>query len=83
MDQTIFKAVIRYYVDQDHPDIKCIKHPEQEQSFDDTYKFDYFYWGDNTDGMLDYMKQDLALIAGGGYNTDHIHQVSYSFVRIN
>lgn len=81
-DRTKFKGTIRFTVDSEHPDFKCIKKPDQEQSFCDTYTFDYFSWGDDVEGMEAYIKQDLALIAGGGYDTDHIHNVKYTIVRL-
>ena len=31
----------------------------------------------------DYIKRELALVAGGGYDTDHIYNVSITIKRIN
>ena len=51
--------------------------PDEIQTFSDTYSIntDYFY---NTTEILDHIKNDLKLVAGGGYNTDHIHPVYFN-----
>lgn len=82
-DSVKFEATIYYMVDSDHPDYKYIKEPEAKQQFSDIYKFDTFYWGDDFGGMKAYMKQDLALVAGGGYNCDHINNVKYKITRLH
>ena len=84
MDRFIkFKATIYYMVDNDHPDYKYIKEPKSQQQFSDTYTFDTLYWGNDFGSMEARMKQDLALVAGGGYNTDHINNVKYKIIRLN
>ena len=73
-------ATIYYTVDSEHPDIQYIKNPSEIQSFTDVYRFDTDYLG-NIDryDMENYAKNDLRLIAGGGYNTEHIHNVTFEF----
>lgn len=83
MDNTVFKATICYDVDKSHPDIRYIDDPDKWQEISDRYRFSYLEWGDDVEGMIAYMKNDLALIAGGGYNTDHIHKVTYKIVKID
>lgn len=77
MKKTI-KATINYTVDGAHPDIKGIRNPKAPQHFTDLYTVDtdYFY---SLDELYSYIRRDLAIIAGGGYNADHIHNVTYSF----
>ena len=77
------KATIYYMVDTDHPDYKYINGPKSQQQFSDTYTFDTLYWGNDFGSMEARMKQDLALVAGGGYNTDHINHVKYKIIRLN
>lgn len=72
-----FKAKITYTTDSGHPDTKEIK----RMSFEDVYKIDencYFGY----DHMMSYIKKDLRLVAGGGYNTDHIHNVEFNITEI-
>jgi hypothetical protein len=46
----------------------------------DTYNIDDgSFWSE--DAMYAYIKHDLKLIAGGGYNTDHIYDVRFEFTR--
>lgn len=80
-----YKATIKYRIKDTHPDIKYVKdwHPLKDYESTDIYSFDtdYFEWQDKKEREL-YMKHDLALVAGGGYTTDHIWNVDYTFERI-
>lgn len=76
-------ATIHYTVDSEHPDIQYIKNPSEIQSFTDTYTFDTNYVGNVTRSeMENYAKNDLRLVAGGGYNSKHIHNVSFEFKSV-
>lgn len=77
------RATIYYTVDLEHPDIQYIKNPSEIQSFTDTYTFDTNYVGNVTRSeMENYAKNDLRLVAGGGYNSKHIHNVSFEFKSV-
>lgn len=77
MKKTI-RATINYTVDSAHPDIKGIRNPEEPQSFTDLYTVDTdYFW--STDDIYSYIRDDLRLVAGGGYNSDHIHNVTFDF----
>lgn len=77
------RATIYYTVDSEHPDIQYIKNPSEIQSFTDTYTFDTNYVGNITRSeMENYAKNDLRLVAGGGYNSKHIHNVSFEFKSV-
>lgn len=77
------RATIYYTVDSEHPDIQYIKNPLEIQSFTDTYTFDTNYVGNVTRSeMENYAKNDLRLVAGGGYNSKHIHNVSFEFKSV-
>lgn len=90
MNKLKIKATIIYTVDENHPDYKCMNEKQQHgvNSFSDTYVFDmynpitnpYGYWttGDS-DQITEYMIRDLSLVAGGGYTTDHIHNLDFKF----
>lgn len=79
-----YKATIKYAIDLTHPDIEYIKDWAEDKAFSysDTYYFDEnFYLQDESD-LMEYIKEDLMLIAGGGYNADHIHNVKFTIKRI-
>ena len=71
-------ASIFYTVDNNHPDIKYIKQPSEIQSFTDCYHIDTdCFW--SKDDYMSYIRNDLRFVAGGGYDTKHIHNVSFKF----
>ena len=78
---------MRYYgkikctIDKDHPDIKYIHDwtENKEFEFDDTYIFEDYY---TEEECIRYIKRDLRLVAGGGYNSEHIHNVSFEIRRL-
>lgn len=88
------KATIKFTVDENHPDYEYIseEHRKNGLEFSDIYTFDVRtipgnpmgYWNpDDYTGMCNYAKHDLALVAGGGYNTEHIHNVEYDLKWID
>ncbi len=76
-----FKGKIRYTVDTEHPDIKYMEDWTENKvfSFSDTYTFDSSY---TEEDAVNYIKRDLKLIAGGGYNADHIHNVTFEIEKL-
>lgn len=72
---------IRYTIDKDHPDIKYIEDwtESKEFKFDDIYTFKDYY---TEEGCIRYIKRNLMLIAGGGYNSNHIHNVSFDIRKL-
>ena len=74
------KAKIKYRIKKTHPDYDCAPVNERDgyMEFEDIYKMDTDrFWSD--DYMMDYIKNDLRLVAGGGYDWDHIYDVSFEF----
>ena len=67
------KGVIYYKVKKNHPDLKYIPEEERDKmhEFCDIYNIDTvcFYGRDHIES---YIKRDLKLVAGGGYDTDTI-----------
>lgn len=78
-----YNATIYYTMKETHPDIKYAKDWSKAKvySYSDTYTFDPSVWEDDEDAMMDYMLKDLSLVAGGGYNTDHIEHVRCVYER--
>lgn len=74
---------IVYTIDKNHPDVNCIVggwHKGKILDFEDVYTFDEELY-DNRSAIA-YIKKDLKLIAGGGYNSDHIHNVMFDIYRM-
>ena len=71
---------INYTIDKNHPDIQYVEGWAKDKmlNFDDTYTFDDGY---TERDCINYIKRDLRLIAGGGYNSDHIHNVKFEIER--
>ena len=71
------RGKIEYTIDKDHPDIKFVPDWTANKVFtyEDKYVFNDAY---SEDDMWNYIKTDLALVAGGGYNADHIHNIKYT-----
>ena len=73
---------IKFTIDKEHPDIKYVHDwtKNKEFEFDDTYTFNKSFYEE--DDCIRYIKRDLRLIAGGGYNSDHIHNVSFEIRKL-
>ena len=67
-------------MDAEHPDIKYVDDwtEEKEFTFSDTYTFNNDY---TEEDAICYIKRDLKLVAGGGYNADHIHNIVFEIER--
>lgn len=77
------KATIKYKVKDNHPDLKYIQGWNRDKVFDfeDTYNIDPDnFWGE--DHINSYIRGDMELVAGGGYDTDTIEVVSYKTERV-
>lgn len=80
-----YNAKIYYTMDENHPDLDYVKDwtEDKEFVFSDTYTFNDEIYGDEDEEMiLNYIKRDLRLVAGGGYNSEHIHNVRFDIKRI-
>lgn len=76
-----YHGKITYTIDKNHPDIKYVEGWTEEKifTFEDTYTFNNDY---PEESMKEYIKRDLKLVAGGGYNTDHIHNIKFEIQRV-
>ena len=76
MSKIKVKGVIYYKVKKNHPDLQYIPEDERDKTleFCDVYNIDTDeFWG--RDHIESYIKHDLKLVAGGGYDTDTIKNV--------
>lgn len=74
-----FKAKIIYKILPTHPDKDYVVggyDPEKYYEYEDTYKIDIDYFNGLSD-VYSYIKRDLRLVAGGGYNDKGIWVFKY------
>ena len=81
-------ATIYYTVDRNHPDRKYMENQSTKivRTYTNTYLFDIYnprsmMYGATKEQMESCMKSDLRLVAGGGYDSKHIHNVRFEFVE--
>ena len=77
----VFKGVISFKVSEKHPDIQHVKNPNEVLTFEDTYTLDSdnYY---NEDEMINFIKHDLSLVAGGGYSKEHIYNATFEIKQV-
>jgi hypothetical protein len=75
-----FKATIKFDCDGNHPDAPN----ELGVQYSDIYHFDtdVFSGGNDVEAMKNYIRRDMALVAGGGYATDTIINVKYDIEEV-
>ena len=73
-----FNASISYTIDANHPEYTAACKGKRFL-YSDVYHMDSDYFWSKED-MVNYIRRDLALVAGGGYDTKHIHNVKYTIV---
>lgn len=71
-----FYGKITFTIDKEHPDVKYVKDWTEDKvlEFEDYYTFSTDYTKDEVES---YIKHDLMVVAGGGYKTEHIHNVNF------
>ena len=67
-----YNATIEYDTKNNHPDVKNINNLK----YNDLYTFDTDYFNDNQH-IINYIKNDMRLVAGGGYETNTIKNVKF------
>ena len=74
---------IQCTIDKNHPDIKYVKDWTKDKvfKFHDEYTFDESC-GWTKEDVIAHIKSDLRLVAGGGYNSEHIHNVKFKIESI-
>lgn len=82
MTKQKYKATIFYTIDAVHPDIKYLNEEYNENkvfNYSDIYSFLADY---TIDYCISIIKSDLRLVAGGGYNSEHIHNVTFNIEKM-
>lgn len=75
-----YKGTISYRITEDHPDRKYFKGDISKRL---TYSDVYTVKEDiSRESIVAYIKADLALVAGGGYDTDHIRDVHFTIKEV-
>ena len=80
-----YRAKIKYTMDENHPDKDFVFggwDKDRIMEYRDVYTYDDTYDDEPEENLMEYIKRDLKLIAGGGYNTDHIHNVKIEIERL-
>ena len=82
-----FNAQIIYTMKPSHPDYDHLQTKnwfrDRFLTYEDTYEFGSFYDLWPNEELVEHMKRDLKLIASGGYNTDHIENVSFLIKEVS
>ena len=74
---------ITYNISENHPDKSCIKDYSKDKTytFEDVYNIDEnYFWSEES--IIGYIKQDLKLVAGGGYDTKNVLNATYEIKQI-
>lgn len=75
-----YRGTISYRITEDHPDRKYFKGDILERlTYSDTYTIKEDM---PRESIMHHIKNDLALVAGGGYNTDHIRDVQITIKEV-
>lgn len=77
-----YYAEITYTIDKNHPDVGCMADWTKDKIFkyDDEYYFNPEIY--TKSDAKEYIKRDLSIIAGGGYNSKHVHNKKFRIFEI-
>lgn len=74
--EKVFKGLITFNIDSGHPDVQCVENIDDELCFEDIYTLSSDYYI-NEEEMINFIKQDLSIVAGGGYSKENIRNVKF------
>lgn len=81
----IIKAKLTYTIKPTHPDFQYLTEnwsPEKRFTDEDTYHINpNLFYGD--EDIEDFIKEDMLLVAGGGYNWNGIDNIEFEMKEIN
>lgn len=70
------KAEITFKITEEHPDAQYVEDITKELSFEDTYTVDNEI---DNEVVNQFIRNDLMLVAGGGYDTKHLINPKFYF----
>ena len=74
-----YKATLTCKLLSSHPDIDYVVGDINDPiTFEDVYYINTEDFENDTKAIYHYIKRDLMLVAGGGYNSEHIYDVSFN-----
>jgi len=74
-----YEGTIAYMITENHPDRKYVKDIGKTFTYSDTFTFNQEF---PREVIGDYIRRELALVAGGGYDTEHVYNVSVTIKKI-
>lgn len=76
-----YTATIYYRMKGNNPDWGYVKDHRKTLNMDYTARFDLnWWWGE--DDIIEHLKHELMLMAGGGYSTDTIKNVRFEIAEL-
>ena len=80
--QIKYSGKISFTMGENHPDKGFVKDYTKNKlfTFEDIYYFNADYY--TTEEIQAFIKRDLRLVAGGGYNTENIDNVTFEIKRM-
>lgn len=72
------QATVTCDLNANHPDAPN----EKGFNFTDVYSFNTDVYAGDRDDMYQHIRNDLKLVAGGGYDTDTISNVNFNFINL-
>ena len=78
-----FRTKITYTIDKDHPDYDSLPLDERDGILEHSnlYIMEEYYFN-GYEEMIKCIINDLLLIADGGHNSDHVHNVKFEITEI-
>ena len=77
-EKLIMVAAITFKVTKDHPDAKYVIDINEPLRYEDEFTFSFNPKMD-MQSVKQHIKNELALVAGGGYSTEYIEVLDYDF----
>lgn len=84
-----YSAMIMYTIDTEHPDRQYMENKSTSiiRTYSDVYYFPVeekrsVWYNAEKEAIINYIKRDLRIVAGGGYDSKHIHNVKFDIMEV-